>query len=59
LWCGDALRTVPAFTLDDDGLEIEIVVFALDDLRKPVRTSPEGKPMERARPEAVRALLAT
>ena len=59
LWCGDALCTVPAFTVDDDGLEIEIVVFQLDDLRKPVRTSVEGKPRERARPEAVRALLAT
>jgi hypothetical protein len=59
MWCGDGLRTVPAFIVDDDGLEIEIMVLALDDLRNPVRTSAEGKAMERARPEAVRALLAT
>jgi hypothetical protein len=59
LWCGDTLCTLPAFTLDDDGLEVDIVVFALDDVRKPVKTSLEGKPVERARPDAVRALLAT
>jgi hypothetical protein len=59
LWCGESLRTVPAFTLDDDGLEVELVVLALDDLRNPVKTSPEGKALERARPEAVRALVET
>ena len=58
LWCGGEARTVPAFTVDDGGVEIDIVVLALDDLRVPVRTSPEGKPMERARPQAVQALLA-
>lgn len=56
LWCGEDVRTVPAFTVDDDGLEIQIVVLERDDLRKPVRTTPEGKPLERAKPEAVRAL---
>jgi hypothetical protein len=57
LWCGDVLRTLPAFVVDDDGLEVELVVFELDDLRNPIRTSLEGKPVERARPEAVRTLL--
>jgi len=33
-------------------------VLALDDLRLPVRTTPEGKPVERARAPAVAALLA-
>ena len=51
------MRTLPAFSVDDEGLEIEIVVLERDDLRKPVRTTPEGKPLERAKPEAVRALL--
>jgi hypothetical protein len=59
LWCGESQRTLPAFILDDDGLEVELIVFELDDLRNPVRTSPEGKPIERARPEAVQALLET
>ena len=57
LWCGSEARTVPAFTVDDDGVEVDIVVLALDDLRVPVKTGPEGKPLERARPQAVQALL--
>jgi hypothetical protein len=58
LFFGDAARTVPTFTIDDDGIEVELVVLALDDLRQPVRTTPEGKPIERARWPAVEALLA-
>ncbi len=57
LFCGEKACTVPTYVLDDDGIEIEIVVLALDDLRHPVRTSPDGKPMERARLPAVEALL--
>ena len=51
------VRTVPVFTIDDAGFEVELVVLALDDLRTPVRTTPEGKPLERARLQAVQALL--
>jgi len=57
LWLGDTVRTVPAFTVDDGGVEIEIVVLGLDDIRTSVRTTPEGKALERARPQAVAALL--
>jgi hypothetical protein len=57
LWCGEEARTVPVFTVDDEGTEIEIVVLTHDDLRMPVRTHPEGKPLERARAQAVRALI--
>ena len=59
VFCGEESRTVPTFTIDDDGVEVELVVLALDDLRHPVRTTPEGKPMERARLSAVEALLET
>jgi hypothetical protein len=59
VYCGEASRTVPVFTIDDEGVEVELVVLALDDLRRPVRTTPEGKPMERARLGAVEALLET
>jgi hypothetical protein len=59
LWCGEALKTLPAFSVDDEGFEIEIVVLERDDLRKSVRTTPDGKALERAKPEAVRALLGT
>src|SRR5688572_11427567 len=59
LWCGTEPRTVPAFTVEHGGVEVDIVVLALDDLRMPVKTSPDGKPLERARAPAVKALLET
>jgi predicted nucleotidyltransferase len=58
LYCGEAMQTVPLFVVDDGGVEIKLVVLALDDLRAPVRTSADGKPTERARAAAVRALIA-
>ena len=57
LWLGDEARTVPTFVVDDSGIEVELVVLALDDLRNPVRSTPDGKPIERARAHAVQALL--
>jgi hypothetical protein len=59
LCIGEEMRMVPTYTIDDDGIEIELTVLALDDLRHPVRTAPEGKPIERARLPQVEALLAT
>ena len=59
LFIGEETRTVPTFTIDDDGIEIQLVVLALDDVRRPVRTTAEGKPIERARRPAVEALVAT
>ena len=57
LWIGEDARTVSVFTVEDAGVEIELVVLALDDLRVPIRTAAEGKPLERARVAAVEALL--
>jgi hypothetical protein len=57
LYVGDIMRTVPTFRIDTAGVEVELVVLALDDLRGPVRSTLEGKPIERARREAVEALL--
>ena len=57
LYLGDEVRTVPMFTVEDRGVEVQLVVLAHDDVRAPVRTTPEGKPVERARPAAVQALL--
>jgi hypothetical protein len=59
LWSGDALRSFPTFTVDYHGTEVELVVFERDDLRQPVKTNPEGKPLERARPDAVQVLLSS
>lgn len=58
LYVGQEQRTLPVFTLDDTGTEVQLVVFDADDLRAAVRSTPEGKPMERARLAAVAALVA-
>jgi hypothetical protein len=57
LYCGEELKTLPTYTIDDDGIEIQVTVLALDDLRHPVRTAPDAKPIERARLPQVEALL--
>jgi hypothetical protein len=57
LYCGDALRVAPSFTIDDGDVEIELVVLAVDDLRRPVRTTADGKPIERIRTQAVETLV--
>lgn len=57
LYCGDERLNLPTFTLDDDIVEIEIVVLTPMDLRASLKTSPEGKSIERARLIAVEELL--
>jgi hypothetical protein len=57
LYVGDTATIVPTLTTVASGVEIELVVLSLDDLRRPVRSTLEGKPIERARREAVEALL--
>jgi hypothetical protein len=57
LYVGEELKTVPLFVIDDDGAEVRIIVLALDDLRVPVRTTADGKAIERARTPAVEALI--
>lgn len=58
LFAGQELRTVPVFTIHHDGVEIEITVFSSQDLRLPLRSSIEGKVIERAKIEQVEELLA-
>ena len=58
LYSGQALCTVPVFTVSDDGTEIKITVLSPHDLRVPLKTSLEGKAIERAKLNAVEALLA-
>jgi len=58
LYSGEELQTVPVFTISDDGVEIEITVLSPRDLRLPLRTSAEGKPIERAKLQVVEDLLA-
>lgn len=58
LYSGDELRIVPVLTISDEGVEIEVTVLSPRDLRVPLRTTAEGKAIERARLEAVEELLA-
>jgi hypothetical protein len=57
LYSADTRITVPLFTIDDDGIEIEIAVLSPRDARVPLKTSPAGKAIERAKLAAVQALL--
>jgi hypothetical protein len=58
LYVGVELRTVPVYTVEDDGTPIEIAVLSARDLRTPLRTSLEGRAIERAKLQAVERLLA-
>lgn len=58
LYCGEEVRDTPVFTVNDGEDEIRLTVLAADDVRRPVRTSPAGKPIERAKLELVEALYA-
>jgi hypothetical protein len=58
LYAGQELRTVPVFTIIHDGIEIEIAVLSSGDLRLPLRSSMEGKIIERAKIQLVEELLA-
>jgi hypothetical protein len=58
LYAGEEQRTVPVYTVDDQGTEIEIIVLSSRELRVPLRTSLEGKVIERAKLQAVEQLLA-
>jgi hypothetical protein len=58
LYAGTELRTAPVYTIDDDGAEIELTVLTMHDQRGSLKTSLEGKNIERARLQAVESLLA-
>jgi hypothetical protein len=58
LYSGTALQTVPVFTVNEGGVDIQLTVLSTRDLRAPLRTSLEGKAIERAKPQVVEQLLA-
>jgi hypothetical protein len=57
LYSGEARITVPQFTMSDEGTDVEIVVLSPHDARALLKTSPAGKPIERAKLVAVEELL--
>lgn len=58
LYCGAEPLTAPVYTVDDDGAEIALTVLTPRELRGALRTSLEGKSIERAKLQAVEVLLA-
>jgi GNAT superfamily N-acetyltransferase len=58
LYAGEEMRTVPVYTISDQGTDIELTVLSVLDLRGPLKTSPEGKSIERAKLQVVEQLLA-
>lgn len=57
LYAGEMPLTAPVYTLNDEGIEIQLTVLTPRELRVPVRTSLEGKAIERAKLSAVEQLL--
>jgi hypothetical protein len=55
---GDRYETVPAFRFSADGVPIELDVFTRERARENPLSPVDGKPMRRANPKEVEALLA-
>jgi hypothetical protein len=58
LYFGDEPCTVPVFNVSDGTVDIQLTVLPGHALRVPLRNTPAGKSIERAKPGAVEALLA-
>jgi hypothetical protein len=54
---GDEMRSVPNFNVSTDTADFDITVFAPRDLRAQIRSTPEGRPIERVRREWLDAAL--
>jgi hypothetical protein len=57
-YCGDEPRAVPVLRLDWDGIPVNLAVYSAKDERAALKASAGGRPIERASPGAVSALLA-
>lgn len=57
LYAGAGTLTVPVYDVSDGGAEIEITVLSMRELRGPLRASAGGKAIERAKTQAIEALL--
>ncbi|MEO8156149.1 MAG: hypothetical protein ABI648_00010 [Betaproteobacteria bacterium] len=55
---GDEVRGVPSFSVSTEEADFDITVFAPHDLRAQIRSTPEGRPLERVRIDWLDAALA-
>jgi hypothetical protein len=58
LYAGDMLVVAPVLTFNRSGCDVHLTLLSRRDLRLPLKTSRAGKPIERAKPAAVAALIA-
>ena len=49
---------LPVLIFNREGHDVNLTLLALRDLRLPLKTTPAGKPLERAKTDAVELLLA-
>ena len=57
-FAGDQLRTVPVLRIEWEGVQVNIAVFSANDERAVLKTSPVGRPIERAGIPVLTQLLA-
>ena len=57
LCAGNEPRVLPVFSVSDDGADIELIVLELRELRAPLRATPGGRVIERAKLRVVEELL--
>ena len=58
LYAGDRPFSAPVLRFERDRVEIQMTLLSPRDQRTQLKTSPEGKPIERAKREAVETLIA-
>jgi len=57
LYAGNESRLLPVFSVTDDGADIELIVLELRELRAPLRATPGGRVIERAKLRVVEEML--
>ena len=58
LYAGDMVVMAPVLIFEREGYDVYLTLLAPRDLRLPLKTTPAGKPIERARADAVELLIA-
>jgi hypothetical protein len=58
LYAGDMALFAPVLVFNRDGYDIHLMLLSPRDLRLPLKTTPAGKPLERAKADAVEVLIA-
>lgn len=58
LYAGDMVVMAPVLIFEREGYDVFLTLLAPRDLRLPLKTTPAGKPLERAKADAVELLIA-